>query len=109
MRAQRLELYTLPDYIPRQNKANNYGFNPLEQKTQTLTGMGNDINVHDQRAVESQGTNQERPREHLGSTDKATVNYRSLMMKDNDHVAAADRNSVAPGQRETGSEAPVWG
>ncbi len=81
MRAQRLELYTLPDYIPRLNKSNNYGFNALEQRTQTYTGMGNDINVHDQWAVESQGPIQDRTREHLGSTDKAIINYRSMLMK----------------------------
>lgn len=81
MRAQRLELYTLPDYIPRLNKSNNYGFNAQEQRTQTYTGMGNDINVHDQWAVESQGPIQDRTREHLGSTDKAIINYRSMLMK----------------------------
>lgn len=94
MRAQRLELYELPDYIPRQNKANNYGFNPYEQKTQTYTGMGFDINVHDQWAVESQGAIQDRTREHLGSTDKAIINYRSMLMK-------------AIEQAETGSEPPL--
>jgi phenylpropionate dioxygenase-like ring-hydroxylating dioxygenase large terminal subunit len=55
MRRHRLELYTLPDYKPRLNAANNYGFNAEEQQRQTYTGMGDDINVHDQWAVESQG------------------------------------------------------
>jgi nitrite reductase/ring-hydroxylating ferredoxin subunit len=86
MRAQRLELYTLPDYIPRLNKANNYGFDPQQQKTQTYTGMGFDINVHDQWAVESLGPIQDRTREHLGSTDKAIINYRSMLMKAIDQV-----------------------
>src|SRR3546814_6671199 len=45
MRAQRLELYTLPDYMPRANKANNYGFSAPEQKTQTYPGTGAAINV----------------------------------------------------------------
>lgn len=81
MRAQRLELYTLPDYMPRVNKANNYGFSAQEQKTQTYTGMGADINVHDQWAIEGQGPIQDRTREHLGSTDKAIINYRSMLMK----------------------------
>ncbi|WP_374466784.1 Rieske 2Fe-2S domain-containing protein [Ferrovibrio sp.] len=86
MRAQRLDLYTLPDYIPRQNKSNNYGFNVDEQKNQTYTGMGFDINVHDQWAVESQGPIQDRTREHLGSTDKAIINYRSMLMRAIDQV-----------------------
>jgi len=48
MREQRLELYELPDYTSRKNKTNDYGFDPHEQATATYTGMGNDINVHDQ-------------------------------------------------------------
>jgi phenylpropionate dioxygenase-like ring-hydroxylating dioxygenase large terminal subunit len=94
MREQRLQLYTLPDYIPRLNKSNDYGFNAMEQKTQTYTGMGNDINVHDQWAVESQGPIQDRTREHLGSTDKAIINYRSMLMK-------------AIDQAESGNEPPL--
>lgn len=90
MREQRLQLYTLPDYIPRLNKSNDYGFNALEQKTQTYTGMGSDINVHDQWAVESQGPIQDRTREHLGSTDKAIINYRSMLMKAIDQAVAGN-------------------
>src|SRR6202011_2646549 len=71
MRDQRLELYELPDYTSRKNKANDYGFDPHEQATETYTGMGNDINVHDQWAVESMGAIQDRTREHLGTADKA--------------------------------------
>jgi phthalate 4,5-dioxygenase len=79
MREQRLKLYALPDYIPRVGKHNDYGFDPFEQQTQTFTGMGQDINVHDQWAVESQGEIQDRTREHLGSTDKAIIaNRRAL-------------------------------
>ncbi len=55
MRDQRLELYELPDYRSRKNKSNDYGFDPHEQATSTFTGMGADINVHDQWAVESMG------------------------------------------------------
>ncbi|HEX6959913.1 MAG TPA: Rieske 2Fe-2S domain-containing protein [Ferrovibrio sp.] len=90
MRAQRLELYTLPDYIPRKNRSNNYGFDPAEQKSQTFTGMGFDINVHDQWAVESQGPIQDRTREHLGSSDKAIVNYRSMLLKAIEQVEAGN-------------------
>jgi hypothetical protein len=81
MRAQRLALYQLPDYVSRQNRSNNYGYDPEEQKTQTYTGMGFDINVHDQWAVESQGRIQDRTREHLGKTDKVISAYRRLLMK----------------------------
>ena len=40
MRRQRLELYELPDYIPRKNKSNDYGFDPHEQEHETLYGHG---------------------------------------------------------------------
>jgi hypothetical protein len=60
----------------RKNKSNDYGFDPHEQATATYTGMGADINVHDQWAVESMGAIQDRTREHLGQSDKAIVQYR---------------------------------
>jgi phthalate 4,5-dioxygenase len=81
MREQRLELYELPDYTSRKNKRNNYGFSVEEQLTQTYTGMGDDINVHDQWAVESQGPIQNRTREHLGSTDKGIIAYRRMLVR----------------------------
>ena len=81
MREQRLELYELPDYVSRKNKRNNYGYNVDEQNSQTYTGMGFDINVHDQWAIESQGAIQDRTREHLGTTDKGIVAYRRQLVK----------------------------
>jgi phenylpropionate dioxygenase-like ring-hydroxylating dioxygenase large terminal subunit len=79
MRRQRLELYQLPDYIPRKNKSNDYGFDPHEQEHATFTGMGADINVHDQWACESMGAIQDRTREHLGQSDKAISAYRRIL------------------------------
>src|SRR3989442_12827392 len=79
MRRQRLELYQLPDYAPRKNKSNDYGFDPHEQEHATFTGMGSDINVHDQWACESMGAIQDRTTEHLGTSDKAISAYRKLL------------------------------
>jgi hypothetical protein len=79
MRRQRLELYELPDYIPRKNKSNDYGFDPHEQEHDTFTGMGADINVHDQWACESMGEIADRTQEHLGQSDKAITAYRRLL------------------------------
>ncbi len=79
MRRQRLELYELPDYVPRKNKSNDYGFDPHEQEHDTFTGMGADINVHDQWACELMGAIQDRTREHLGQSDKAISAYRRLL------------------------------
>jgi len=81
MREQRLKEHRLPDYAPLKNRANNYGYNPDEQDTLTYTGMGLDINVHDQWAVESMGAIQDRRGEHLGRSDAAIIRYRKLLRK----------------------------
>src|SRR3954451_21295545 len=91
MRAQRLELYTLPDYISRKNKANDYGFDPQEQATATYTGMGSDINVHDQWAGESMGRIQDRTKEQLGQSDKAIVQYRRLLRQQIEAVTSGEK------------------
>lgn len=76
MRAQRLEEHSLPTYAPLKNKANNYCYDPKEQARLTYTGMGLDINVHDQWAVEGMGAIQDRTQEHLGRSDVAIIRYR---------------------------------
>jgi len=91
MRRQRLQLYTLPDYKPRLGRDNDYGYDVVEQRSRTYTGMGEDINVHDQWAVESQGRIQDRTREHLGTTDKGIVAYRKLLLKQISKVEAGER------------------
>ncbi len=79
MREQRLKEHRLPDYAPKKNKRNNYGYDPDEQSRLTYTGMGLDINVHDQWAVESMGTIQDRTREHLGRSDVGITRYRRML------------------------------
>jgi len=91
MRRQRLELYTLPDYRSRKNRANHYGYDPAEQRTRTYTGMGSDINVHDQWAVESQGAIHDRTRENLGFSDRGIVAYRRLLLEAMTKSAAGER------------------
>jgi hypothetical protein len=91
MRRQRLALYQLPDYVPRKNKSNNYGYDPNEQATDTYTGMGADINVHDQWACESMGEIADRTQEHLGQSDKAIAAYRRLLRSAIDAVEKGDR------------------
>ncbi|MCP9630521.1 aromatic ring-hydroxylating dioxygenase subunit alpha [Rhodopseudomonas palustris] len=95
MREQRLELYELPDYTSRKNKRNDYGFDPHEQATSTYTGMGADINVHDQWAVESMGKIQDRTREHLGQSDKAIIQYRRLLRQEIAKAEAGQRPLLA--------------
>ncbi len=102
MRAQRLKEHRLPDYAPLKNKRNNYGFDPEEQRTETYTGMGMDINVHDQWAVESPGPIFDRTKEHLGKTDVAIIKYRRMLraaiaaVKDGKEDALPMRGDVDP-------------
>jgi phenylpropionate dioxygenase-like ring-hydroxylating dioxygenase large terminal subunit len=93
MRRQRLELYELPDYVPRKNKGNNYGFDPHEQAHDTYTGMGADINVHDQWACESMGEIADRTQEHLGTSDKAIAAYRRMLRT---AIDAVEKGSPPP-------------
>jgi|SRR5690606_8012495 len=93
MREQRLELYELPDYVSRKNKRNHYGFDAVEQQTKTYTGMGTDINVHDQWAVESQGPIQDRTREHLAASDRCIVTYRRMLVKAIESVLAGENKA----------------
>jgi phthalate 4,5-dioxygenase len=71
----------------RRKKANRY----LQDRTKmsaNYTGMGNNFNVHDAFATESQGAIQDRTREHLATTDVALAAARRLMLKAIDDVAA---------------------
>jgi hypothetical protein len=95
MRETRLKLYELPDYRPRLGRHNQYGYNVAEQATQTFTGMGFDINVHDQWAIEGQGRIQDRTREHLGYSDKAIIAYRRMLLS-------------AIGQVQNGEKPLMW-
>ncbi len=89
MRNQRLQYTQLPDYIPKSGRHNNWGFNSQEQRTRTFLGMGeDDINVHDQWAVESMGAIQDRTREHLGTSDKVIIVNRRNLVKAIESVQA---------------------
>ena len=93
MRAQRLEMYQLPDYVSRIGKANDYGYDAAEQRGSTYTGMGADINVHDQWAVESMGSVQDRTQEHLGRSDVGIIAYRRLLRR---AIQAAGAGETVP-------------
>ena len=100
MREQRLELYELPDYMPKKGKHNNYGYNESEQATETYTGMGFDINVHDQWAVESQGAIQDRTREVLASSDIGITEYRKSLIKSIGNLKNPKRNNFSRQEHE---------
>ena len=95
MRNQRLQFISLPDYIPKSGRHNNWGFNPDEQRSQTYLGMGEeDINVHDQWAVESMGPIQARTREPQGPSDKVNMANRRMLQK---AIEAVQAGGTAPG------------
>jgi phthalate 4,5-dioxygenase len=101
MRAQRLPYTTLPSYTPKAGAHNAWGFSPVEQMTRTFLGMGeDDINVHDQWAVESIGSSssgiQDRSREHLGTSDKIIVLYRRWLQRAMDAVEAGQAPPPLP-------------
>ncbi|MDW5443073.1 Rieske 2Fe-2S domain-containing protein [Polaromonas sp. SM01] len=107
MRAQRQQFISLPDYIPNAGRHNNWGFNADEQMTQTYLGMGEeDINVHDQWAVESMGPIQDRTREHLGSSDKVIMANRRVLIK---AIATVQEGGVAPGIADASQSAAMTG
>jgi phthalate 4,5-dioxygenase oxygenase subunit len=82
MRQQRLAHMTLPDYVPIHGRHDHWNFNPDEQRTRTYLGMGEeDINLHDQWAVESMGPIADRTREHLGTSDKVIMAHRRQLLK----------------------------
>jgi phthalate 4,5-dioxygenase oxygenase subunit len=95
MRNQRLQFISLPDYVPKSGRHNNWGFNADEQRSTTYLGMGEeDINVHDQWAVESMGPIQDRTREHLGTSDKVIMANRRMLLK---AIEAVQAGGTAPG------------
>jgi phthalate 4,5-dioxygenase len=78
---QRIQGVSLPDYQPLRNRTNDWGFDAREQQQLTFTGMGLDINVHDQWAVESMGRIQDRTQERLGVSDRAVSANRRLLLR----------------------------
>ncbi len=106
MRAQRLRRRcTLPDYVPKKGRHNDWGFNPEDQRTRTFLGMGeDDINLHDQWAVESMGAIQDRTREHLGTSDKVIM-AQPADAAEGDRHGAAWRRAADGARRRAGGGA----
>ena len=109
--------FELPDYNSRKNKRQRLRLRADEQATATYTGMGDDINVHDQWAVESQGPIQDRTSEHLGTTDKGIMQYRRMLRhaiegrrrREADHVARRRAGAPHPGPATIDGIGPTRG
>jgi phthalate 4,5-dioxygenase len=94
MRQQRLAGMNLPEYLPKKGRDNDWGFNAEEQRSRTYLGMGeDDINVHDQWAVESMGAIADRTREHLGTSDKVIMANRRVLLK---AIETVRQGGIAP-------------
>lgn len=78
---QRIRMYPPPDFVPLRNRSNNYGFSVDDQRENTYTGLGDDINIHDTWAWEGQGRIQDRTREHLSSLDRAIIAFRRMFLE----------------------------
>jgi phthalate 4,5-dioxygenase oxygenase subunit len=106
MRNQRLQNQTLPLYRPNQGRASNWGYDPEDQALRTYTGLGMDVNTHDQWAVESPGAIHDRTLEHLGSSDVGIVKYRKLLLA---AISDVQGGGQVPFSFTAGDAAQTWG
>jgi phthalate 4,5-dioxygenase len=77
----------LPGYRLKQNRANDYLIDRRVQKTQTFTGISG-INTQDYALQEGMGPVVDRSKEHLGTTDRAIIATRQLLLEATDEVEA---------------------
>jgi phenylpropionate dioxygenase-like ring-hydroxylating dioxygenase large terminal subunit len=76
----------LPGFKPKRNLANDYLIDRERQKTKTFTGIVG-INTQDLALQEGMGPICDRSKEHLGTTDKAIIAARQLLLEAIDDVA----------------------
>jgi len=85
----------LPGYKLKANKSNDYFLDREVQKTKTYTGIPG-VNTQDFALQEGMGSIVDRSREHLGTSDRAIIAARQLLLEGID--------AVAEGRRPRGSE-----
>ena len=69
------------DYKPIRNKANRYLQDREAMKTWSFSGMGRIFNVQDVAVVEGCGPILDRTKEYLGSSDKALITARRILLR----------------------------
>jgi phthalate 4,5-dioxygenase len=67
------------DYVSRNNKSNDYGIDREKQRTKSMTGIPG-INTQDFALQEGMGSIVDRSKEHLGTTDRAIITLRQVLM-----------------------------
>ena len=70
----------LPDFSLRQNASNDYGIDRRQQKMFSFTGISG-INTQDVALQEGMGPIVDRTKEHLGTTDRAIIAMRQLLLE----------------------------
>jgi hypothetical protein len=67
-------------YMPVRNRYNNYQIDRDEQRTRTFTGIRG-ISEQDMSIQEAMGRKSPRWLEHLGTTDKAIIEFRAVLLR----------------------------
>jgi phthalate 4,5-dioxygenase oxygenase subunit len=68
------------NYISKLNRSNDYGIDRLLQKTSSMTGIQG-INTQDFALQEGMGPVVDRTKEHLGTTDRAIITLRQILLE----------------------------
>jgi phthalate 4,5-dioxygenase oxygenase subunit len=72
--------YLDANYVSRLNRTNDYGIDRRRQKTQSMTGIEG-INTQDFALQEGMGAIVDRSKEHLGTTDRAIITLRQILLE----------------------------
>jgi phenylpropionate dioxygenase-like ring-hydroxylating dioxygenase large terminal subunit len=68
------------NYVSKLNRSNDYGIDRLLQKTSSMTGIQG-INTQDFALQEGMGPVVDRTKEHLGTTDRAIITLRQILLE----------------------------
>ena len=79
----------LPDFSLRLNASNDYGIDRQRQKTFSFTGIDG-VNTQDVALQEGMGPIVDRTQEHLGTTDRAIIAMRQLLLEATRAVESGD-------------------
>ena len=81
--------FVLPDFTTVLNAGNDYGIDRNKQRTSSFTGIEG-INTQDVALQEGMGPIADRTKEHLGTTDRAIIAMRQLLLEATRTVEAGD-------------------
>jgi phthalate 4,5-dioxygenase len=72
--------YLNQDYVSRLNRSNDYEIDRSRQREQTMTGIEG-INTQDFALQEGMGAIVDRTKEHVGTTDRAIIIFRQILLE----------------------------